>query len=352
MTDRLLVQSSPLLRAADAATCHRALPAQGTPLTDAVAARLASHARASVSAPAGGLRRADRSPERGSDRSPEGSPGSRHASNDESHPARNDQSDRSGRDERGRASDHERSQEVTHASAPAHAAALATTRVVLLLAQFTPSTQRWGWGRLIRGPRALRGTRGLRFAKVLGSGHEGGFGLRPSASLQALFTVFDDAEAADEFAAGAPVQAYRDRARECLVLRLSPYQSRGSWDRHRLAPSALAPPQGPIAALTRASIRLAAVPAFWRHAPPSQADLGHAAGCRLAIGLGEAPLLRQATFSVWDSVAAMDAYARSGAHLAAIRAAASRGFFSESMFVRFVLRAAEGTWQGRDHALA
>jgi heme-degrading monooxygenase HmoA len=53
--------------------------------------------------------------------------------------------------------------------------------------------------------------------------------------------------------------------------------------------------------------------------------------------------------SLWDSVAAMDAYARSGAHLAAVRAAAAQGFFSESMFLRFRLLAIEGRWQGRQH---
>ena len=240
---------------------------------------------------------------------------------------------------------------------PSDAAPLAnrvfTHSVVLLLADIAASARLWGWSRLVRGPRALRGARGLRFAKLLGSGHNGGFGLRPSASLQAVFAVFDDDACAAEFVARGPlVHAYRDRARECLTLRLVPYACRGAWDRHALAPGAPAPAAGPIAALTRASIRLAAAPAFWRHAPPSQADLGHAAGCRLAIGLGEAPLLRQATFSLWDSAAAMDAYARSGAHLAAIRAAAARGFFSESMFVRFVVRAVDGTWQGRRHALA
>ena len=87
--------------------------------------------------------------------------------------------------------------------------------------------------------------------------------------------------------------------------------------------------------------------AFWRMQPAAERSLHEAPGCRLAIGLGEAPLLRQATFSVWDSGAAMNAYARQGAHLAAIRASAAGGFFSESMFVRFVPYDARGSWQGR-----
>jgi spheroidene monooxygenase len=67
-------------------------------------------------------------------------------------------------------------------------------------------------------------------------------------------------------------------------------------------------------------------------------------GCRLAVGLGEAPLLRQATFSLWDSTAAMDAYARSGAHLEAIRHAYRDHYFTESMFVRFAVTARGGRW--------
>ena len=81
-------------------------------------------------------------------------------------------------------------------------------------------------------------------------------------------------------------------------------------------------------------------------APPAQASLEAAPGCLLAVGLGEAPLLRQATFSIWDSVQAMEAYARSGAHLDAIRAAHRGGFFSESMFVRFVPVARAGALEG------
>jgi spheroidene monooxygenase len=70
----------------------------------------------------------------------------------------------------------------------------------------------------------------------------------------------------------------------------------------------------------------------------------------LAVGLGEAPLLRQATFTIWDSVADMNAYARTGAHLQAIQSAAKHGYFSESMFARFVPLQVQGQWQGNSYA--
>lgn len=225
----------------------------------------------------------------------------------------------------------------------------ASTQVAtLLLADISAAARLWGWTRIMRGPAPLRAVPGLRFCKALGSGHDGGFGLKPSASRQGLFCLFDDDASARAFLSrSAIVQAYRDHACELLTLRLAPYSVRGSWSGVTPCPSATAPAQGPIAALTRASIRLRAAAAFWRQTPASQASLAHAPGCLLAVGLGEAPLLRQATFSVWDGVPSMDAYARRGAHQAAIRASRAQDFFSESMFVRFVPLSMRGTWKGR-----
>ena len=55
--------------------------------------------------------------------------------------------------------------------------------VVVLLVDFLRQHRAWGWMRMVQGPSALKNTPGLLFAKVMGSGHDGGFGLRPSASL-------------------------------------------------------------------------------------------------------------------------------------------------------------------------
>lgn len=209
----------------------------------------------------------------------------------------------------------------------------------------------WAAMRLVRGRRALRGTPGLRFAKVLGSGYEGGFGLKPSATRGGLFCVFDDEASARRFLETSPtLQAYRSHAREFCSVLLRPYACRGSWDGVSLQPSVAAPADGPVAALTRASIRPGRAAAFWRLSPPAQRDMEKAEGCRLGVGLGEAPVLRQATFSLWESVAAMDRYARGGAHQAAIQASRQGGHFSEAMFVRFIPEALQGDWRGRHHA--
>jgi spheroidene monooxygenase len=243
-----------------------------------------------------------------------------------------------------------------------HAQAVASPRRIagwplLVLAQSRPTwaDRAWGWRQVAFGAmRARHSLAGLLFVRSLGSGHEGGFGLRPSIDRHGLFLVFDTPARVREFVAESALLArYRQRSLECGVLQLRITRARGSWGGVGIEPVANADPlaavaERPLVALTRASIRPLRAASFWRHAPPSQAALAGAAGCRLAVGLGEAPLLRQCTVSWWDSAAAMDAYARQGAHQQAIAASRQDGFFSESMFLRFELLAAEGWWQGRD----
>lgn len=222
---------------------------------------------------------------------------------------------------------------------------MAALNLVVLL-DVAPGARLWGWSRIVMGSLLLRGVPGLRFAKVLGSGHEAGFGLRPSGSRQGLFCQFDNEAAADRFLASATMAAYRRHASELFHVKLRAFSSRGEWSGVPVPVTAERPAEGMVAALTRASIRPAAAWRFWRYAPASERALHAAAGCRLAAGLGEAPIFRQATFSLWESVAAMDAYARGGAHLAAIQAARSGRFFTESMFVRFQPVEPRGVWKG------
>lgn len=235
--------------------------------------------------------------------------------------------------------------------------------VVALLVDFMKPHRGWGWMRLVAGPSAYSAVPGLLGAKVMGSGHGGGFTLRPSATHQGLLCRFDRADAALDFLHGEQVQAYRERARECWAGLLAVTSSRGEWDQQSWSlsdassaePSAdwqqrLPPAQqaSPLAVLTRASIHPAKATTFWRHAPATQASLDAAGGCLLAMGLGEAPLVRQCTFSLWQDEASMLDYAREGAHQQASMAAYQKRFFSESMFVRMRVLRMAGRWKEQD----
>ena len=220
---------------------------------------------------------------------------------------------------------------------------------VLVLVRWRANAGAWGLARLPLQGWPLRAVPGLGFAKVLGSGRDGGFGLTPGLLHHGLFLVFDGEAAAMGFVDRSPLMtAYRAHAAECATAVLRAASSRGSWSGAAMTVSTDLPVHGPVAALTRASISPAHAGAFWRHTPAAQAALAGAEGCHLAAGLGEAPVLRQATFSLWSSVAAMNAYARQGAHGQAARASLGGGWFSESMFVRFAPLALAGHWKGSD----
>ena len=222
---------------------------------------------------------------------------------------------------------------------------------VFLLADISQQHRLWGYARFVIGRLAMRGVPGLVMSKVMGSGDGGGFGLKPSNSRQALFCLFTDEGSADVFLKSPIAQAYEQRSQEFCSAKLRAYSCRGTWSGQSIAVTADTPESasGPIATLTRASIRPMSALRFWRMQPASEVSLNAASGCLLATGVGEAPFFRQATFSLWVNSAAMDTYARTGAHLAAIRAAHDGAFFSESMFARFVPLSLAGRWRGRQY---
>ena len=199
----------------------------------------------------------------------------------------------------------------------------------------------------------------MRFCRLMGSGADGGFGLRPSTTHQGIVALFEHAGQAEAFCAGQAVQAYRERSEHSWVGQLGITSARGCWGgRPWVAtgdtPTGASPLPGtnvettpqtePLAALTRASIRPSRALRFWRHAPAAQAQMAQTRGCLLAVGLGEAPLLRQCTFSLWIDAKAMRAYAGHGAHREAVEQVYAHDLFSESLFLRMRLLAQSGHW--------
>ena len=68
-----------------------------------------------------------------------------------------------------------------------------------------------------------------------------------------------------------------------------------------------------------------------------------------SFGIGEAPLYRQATFSVWESVEDMKAFAyQSAEHREVIQKTRDENWYSEELFARFKLIASFGTLKGAD----
>ncbi len=102
---------------------------------------------------------------------------------------------------------------------------------------------------------------------------------------------------------------------------------------------------GKVVAITRARIKWRHNLTFWRAVPPVNHALHASPGLIKAIGIGEAPIGLQGTFSLWDSPQAIRDFAyRSPAHQEAIKATERIGWYAEEMFARFALLEESGDW--------
>ena len=197
----------------------------------------------------------------------------------------------------------------------------------------------------------LRGTPGLRFAKLLGTGTGRTFTVRDADPRRwGLLAVWDDEAAAAAFEGSPVVRRWQRLADEQWSAQLRPLAARGHWaGREPFGRPRPARWEGPVAAVTRARLVARKAVRFWSAVPPVSADLHESPGLRFALGIGEAPVGLQGTFSVWDSAAALNAFAYDRApHAAVVRRTEEERWYAEELFARLALISAEGTVTGRD----
>ena len=193
-------------------------------------------------------------------------------------------------------------------------------------------------------PAHVRTVPGLTWGRMLGSGVD--FGLRPNLRRYALVADWETEAAARTFLATDPLLArFAAHGWTWRTAWLEPVTAHGRWDGaepFRPAPgTAPLTDDEPVAVLTRAAIRWRRLRAFWQAVPAASRAVLGAPGLRFSVGLGELPVVRQATVSFWDSAAQMKAYAyRAPDHLAVIKRTRAEGWYAEEMFARFrVVRA-------------
>ena len=205
--------------------------------------------------------------------------------------------------------------------------------------------------------RALARVRGARFAKLLGTGR--GTRMAASADLRrwALFAVWDDAADLDRFRRTHPLWRRWEQADERYDVVLDPIGAHGAWDgADPLGPdpaSSDEQPSGeltaPLAVVTRATVRWRQLPSFLQAVPAVDRTLAGADGLLATVGIGEWPVGRQATFSLWRDADAMRAFAYRGAeHTEVIRRTRDERWYGEEWFARFRPVEWSGTWDGAD----
>jgi hypothetical protein len=205
--------------------------------------------------------------------------------------------------------------------------------------------QLWALSQMGIAPLRLGKVPGLQFFRFLGSGAENGFSIKANFGTYGILAVWESESFAEAFLAKNTVfAAYQRRSTASQTVFLHNTMSHGQWAGK--SPFVAERPfelSAPVAVITRATIKTRYLWRFWQKVPSVSKAIEQRPGLRFAIGIGELPLVQQATFSVWDSAKQMIEYAYKGQHhKEVIQQTRALGWYKEELFARFVPYKSEG----------
>lgn len=179
---------------------------------------------------------------------------------------------------------------------------------------------------------------GLIFAKHLGTGAGDGFSVWPNFGEYAWLGVWEGRQQADYFFENDARWLELSRAASGISgWDAEPWKGKGTWNGQNPFDFSGAEEvwDGPVAVITRASIRWHKALLFWWNVPSASKHLSGKKGLLFARGVGELPLFEQATFSLWESASNLDQFAyQSKEHAPMIKKTRVYDWYREEMFVR------------------
>ena len=204
----------------------------------------------------------------------------------------------------------------------------------------------WAFSRMALDRIALWRMEGVSFWKLLGTGKGETFTPRDGdATRWGLLVVVDDNKT-DSLNQSKLLNRWRQKSSSEFSAELQPISVTGKWSGATpFSNLSKADPkwEGPVVAITRARIKWRKNFLFWRSVPPVTNSLHNSPGLKAAIGIGEAPIGLQGTFSLWESGEAVRNFAYRGeAHKAVIAATHREKWYAEELFGRFAVTKAEG----------
>ncbi|MEO1254704.1 MAG: DUF3291 domain-containing protein [Bacteroidota bacterium] len=210
----------------------------------------------------------------------------------------------------------------------------------------------WAFGMMQFAHNRLAGVDGLAFYKLLGTGKGQGFNPLPDWSTYALLQVWENEDHANSFFENSSLfRNYKKNSIEHWTIFMFNISAQGEWGGKNpfIQSDQLLPNREAIAVITRATIRKKMLVKFWRYVPTSEKPLSGNTGLLYKKGIGEAPLVQMATFSIWkDKSSLMEFAYRSKEHNEAIKKTKELNWYKEELFSRFQPYKSIGSWHGTD----
>lgn len=205
----------------------------------------------------------------------------------------------------------------------------------------------WGMKQMYSVRQPMRSLHGVKFFKPLGTGSGVGYSIWPDWGVYGLLVVWENEKLANEFLKSDLYNQYVEHSVENYSVYLKPISSRGAWsgfsDWQFSDPN---PDSEIIAALTRATLKTKFLFKFWSMVPRVSKEHENYEGLLFTKGVGEIPLLEQATFSIWQNKKCMESFAMTTFHGEAVMETRRRNGFNEEMFTRLKPYKTTGTWGG------
>jgi hypothetical protein len=190
---------------------------------------------------------------------------------------------------------------------------------------------------------SLRRIKGVQFAKMLGTGKGETFTPRDADANQWGALIVIDSENLQALDNSKLIKRWRAHSLSEVRYLLDPISSHGLWAKTNPFAYSSAQTDGEVVAITRARIKWFQNFKFWRAVPPVTESLHSSAGLITTIGIGEAPIGLQGTFSHWKTGADLRNFAYKGAaHQGAIAATERYHWYAEELFARFAVRDIRG----------
>jgi hypothetical protein len=203
----------------------------------------------------------------------------------------------------------------------------------------------WAVFRMALDRRALKRNPAIKFWKLLGTGKGETFTPKDADPKRWGLLITIEESALDEFESSRLMKRWNSNSESQFAATLKTIAVHGKWSGKNPFKPEVAPIDwnGKVVAITRARIKWRKNFLFWRSVPPVTASLKAAPGLVKAIGIGEAPIGLQGTFSIWEDPKTISYFAYRGeAHKAAIAATAREKWYAEEMFARFALTESSG----------